>query len=163
MHKHTFALVSNFSLMVGVQEMLRTVSPPSGMIPCDGTIWIIDKRLWSQTYNQKFVEMWHYPLKLSFQNFHSLLLHHYIERWPIDTGLEMIWIDFQTADKHFEVQQGFAPLTHKQNFQQWHLPIQTGQWSRFETLKNLQKSEMYLLERCQNSIYYFDSLPLPWS
>lgn len=63
MHKHTLALVSNFSLTVGVQEILRTVSPPSGMIPCDGTILIIDKRLWSQTYNQKI----HRNVTLSFK------------------------------------------------------------------------------------------------
>lgn len=57
MHKHTFAPVSNFPATVGVQEVLRTVSPRNGMIPCDGTTSITDKRLWSQTYNQKFAEM----------------------------------------------------------------------------------------------------------
>lgn len=103
MHKHTFALVSNFSLTVGVQEILRTVSPPSGMIPCDGIILIIDKRLWSQIYNQKFAEMWHYPLKLSFQNFHRLLLHHYTERWPAGTGHDMMWNRFSNSRQTFRI------------------------------------------------------------
>lgn len=51
MHEHTFALVSNFSATVGVQEILRTVSPPKGITPCDGTIFIVGKRLWSQICN----------------------------------------------------------------------------------------------------------------
>ena len=53
MAKHTFALVSNFSTTVEVQEILRTVSPPNGITPCDGTILIADERLWSQTYQEK--------------------------------------------------------------------------------------------------------------
>lgn len=65
MHKHTFALVSNFSATVGVQEILRTVSPPNGIIPCDGTILMVDKRLWSQTCKWKFAEMLHYPFKVT--------------------------------------------------------------------------------------------------
>lgn len=51
MYKHTFALVSNSSKSELVQEILRTVSPPNGTIPSDGTISMIGKRLWSQTCN----------------------------------------------------------------------------------------------------------------
>jgi hypothetical protein len=45
MNRHTFALVSNFSATEGVQEILRTVIPPNGIIPSDGTILMVDKRL----------------------------------------------------------------------------------------------------------------------
>lgn len=45
MNKYTFALVSNFSATVGVEEILRTVIPPNGIIPSDGTILMVGKRL----------------------------------------------------------------------------------------------------------------------
>lgn len=45
MNKNTFALVSNFSATVGVEEILRTVIPPNGIIPSDGTILMVGKRL----------------------------------------------------------------------------------------------------------------------
>lgn len=45
MYGHTFALVSNFSATVGLQEILRAVIPPNGTIPCDGIILMVGKRL----------------------------------------------------------------------------------------------------------------------
>lgn len=51
--RHTFAVVSNFSATVGVQEILRIVIPPNGIIPSDGTMLMVGKRLWSQTCNWK--------------------------------------------------------------------------------------------------------------
>lgn len=100
-YKHTFAFVSNFSAMVGVQEILSTVSPPNGIIPSDGMILIVDKRLWSQICNWKFVDVLNYPFKLLFQSFHrkaSKLLPR--ERISRHSGWDDFGIEFQRSGTH---------------------------------------------------------------
>ena len=105
--------------------------------------------------------MWHYPLKLSFQNFHRLLLHHYTERWLAGTGHELMWNRFSNSRQTFWISTRICtpnPQTELSAGTSSN-PNRIMKWLR--DLKNLQKNEIYLLERGQNSRYYFDSCLCP--